>query len=73
MEQMKLSINNEEIEHIITRHNRIDKKSKICQVIVFSLAIMYVDESFPFLVADTQLYKRLCPSVRPSVGPSRSS
>ena len=23
-----------------------------------------------FLVADTQLYKRLCPSVRPSVGPS---
>ena len=22
-----------------------------------------------FLVADTQLYKRLCPSVRPSVGP----
>ena len=30
-----------------------------------------------FLVADTQLYKRLCPSVRPSVGwlvgPSRSS
>ena len=26
-----------------------------------------------FLVADTQLYKRLCPSIRPSVGPSRSS
>ena len=24
----------------------------------------------PFLVADTQLYKRLCPSVRLSVGPS---
>ena len=24
----------------------------------------------PFLVADTQLYKRLCPSVRRSVGPS---
>ena len=23
-----------------------------------------------FLIADTQLYKRLCPSVRPSVGPS---
>ena len=26
-----------------------------------------------FLVADTQLYKRLCPSVGRSVGPSRSS
>ena len=25
---------------------------------------------FVFLVADTQLYKRLCPSVRRSVGPS---
>ena len=24
----------------------------------------------PFLVADTQLYKRLCPSARPSVRPS---
>ena len=24
----------------------------------------------PFLVADTQLYKRLCPSVHPSVRPS---
>ena len=23
-----------------------------------------------FLVTDTQLYKRLCPSVRPSIGPS---
>ena len=26
--------------------------------------------TYPFLVADTQLYKRLCPSVGPSVGPS---
>ena len=25
---------------------------------------------FPFLVADTQLYKRLCPSIRLSIGPS---
>ena len=24
---------------------------------------------FPFLVADKRLYKKLCPSVRPSVGP----
>ena len=28
------------------------------------------EEKNAFLVADTQLYKRLCPSVRRSVGPS---
>ena len=33
------------------------------------LLIMFYDSmNFLFLVADKQLYKRLCPSVRPSVG-----
>ena len=36
------------------------------------IAIMYSNcaDFYQFLVADTQLYKRLCPSVGPSVGPS---
>ena len=38
-----------------TKHSIADRKKK---------------ESFHFLVVDTELYKRLCPSVRPSVGPS---
>ena len=38
------------------------------------LLIWLLDHPFKaFLVADTQLYKRLCPSVGRSVGPSRSS